>query len=183
MNQMKKKLSTSTTIPTSKNTSSKGYWEFLTLRFVDADSPVWWNTDNQGVDIVPTGQLVNLDFQVREFNQKIEYKLLINLFDGESSLLLTMGLRTFSALSLVEPLCLLPNVALQVPITLRHEVQVSGLNTYLKLLVELEGKTLNPPLSSLRSWHTLCFQRLAQLQRKLGQPPLDFNSLTSSEEF
>jgi hypothetical protein len=180
---MKKKLSTSTTIPTSKNTSSKGYWEFLTLRFVDADSPVWWNTNNEGVDIVPTGQLVNLDFQVREFNQKIEYKLLINLFDGESSLLLTMGLRTFSALSLVEPLCLLPNVALQLPITLRHEVQVSGLNTYLKLLVELEGKTLNPPLSSLRSWHTLCFHRLAQLQRKLGQPPLDFNSLTSSEEF
>jgi len=183
MNQMKKKLSISTSNPISQNTPSKGYWEFLTLRFVDADSPVWWNTNNEGVDIVPTGQLVNLDFQVREFNQKIEYKLLINLFDGENSLLLTMGLRTFSALSLVEPLCLLPNVALQLPITLRHEVQVSGLNTYLKLLVELEGKTLNPPLSSLRSWHTLSFHRVAQLQRKLGQPPLDFNSLTSSEEF
>jgi len=183
MSLMKKKLSISTSNPISQNTPFKGYWEFLTLRFVDADSPVWWNTDNQGVDIVPTGQLVNLDFQVREFNQKIEYKLLINLFDGENFLLLTMGLRTFSALSLVEPLCLLPNVALQVPITLRHEVQVSGLNTYLKLLVELEGKTLNPPLSSLRSWHTLCFYRVAQLQRKLGQPPLDFNSLTSNEEF
>jgi len=183
MSLMKKKPSTSMSNPVSQNTSSKGYWEVLTLRFVDADSPVWWNTNNEGVEIIPTGQLVNLDFQVREFNQKIEYKLLLNLFDGENSLLLTMGLRTFSALSLVEPLCLLPNVALQLPITLRYEVQVSGLNTYLKLLVELEGKILNPPLSSLRSWHSLCFYRLAQLQRKLGQPSLDFNSLNSNEEF
>jgi hypothetical protein len=183
MNPAKKKPNTSINSLTSKNTPFKGYWEVLTLRFVDADSPVWWNTDNQGVDIVPTGQLVNLDFQVREFNQKIEYKLLINLFDGENFLLLGMGLRTFSALSLLEPLCLLPSVALQVPLTLRHEVQVSGLNTYLKFLVELEGRVLNAPLSSLRSWHTLCFQRLAQLQRKLGQPSLNFDSLNSSEEF
>ena len=183
MSLMKKKLNTSIHSPVSKNTSFKGYWDVLTLRFVDADSPVWWNTDNQGVDIVPTGQLVNLDFQVREFNQKIEYKLLVNLFDGENFLLLGMGLRTFSALSLVEPLCFLPSVALQVPLTLRHEVQVSGLNTYLKLLVEIEGKILNAPLSSLRSWHTLCFERLAQLQRKLGQPSLDFNSLDSNQEF
>jgi len=183
MNPIKKIKSIPTTEPISQSSQLKDYWQFLTLRFVDADSPIWWNSDNQGIDVVPTGQLVNLDFQVREFQQKIEYKLLVNLFDGQNFLLLAMGLRTFSALSLVEPLCLLPNVALQCSITLRHEVQVSGLNAYIKFLVELDGRVLNCPLSSLRSWHTLCFQRLAQLQRKLGQPTLQFNSLDSNEEF
>jgi len=183
MNPIKKKSNTSTNNPIPQNTPFKGYWEFLTLRFVDADSPIWWNTDNQGVDIVPSGQLLNLDFQVKEFNQKIEYKLLVNLFDGENFLLLAMGLRTFSALSLIEPLCLLPSSSLQFPISLRYEVQVSGLNAYIKFLVEHDGRVLNAPLSSLRSWHTLCFHRLAQLQRKLGQPSLDFNLLNSNEEF
>jgi hypothetical protein len=154
----------------------QGFWEFLTLKFVDLNSPVWHNSDNLGVDVVPKGQLLGLDIQVREFENKTDYKLLVSLSDGKDFYLLGMGLYTFSALSLVEPICLLPDSVLKSELTFHHQVQVNNSNVFIRLLIQVEGRLLNSPLSSLTSWKKLCFKRVNQVQQKLAQPYFQFES-------
>jgi len=171
-----------------KNATGKpeNFWQILTLKFIDSDSPVWYDLENQEIAIVPKGYLIGVDAQIREFEGKLDYRLLISLVDSKNFLILTMGLKTISALSVIEPLCFLPDSCIKSEITFGHEFVKSSTNTFIKFRLECEGKILNAPLSSGTAWKNLsfCFRRLAQLQRKLaGYTSLDLQAIELASEF
>jgi len=177
---------TSNTQAKNMTTEPKNFWQILMLKFIDSDSPVWYDLENQEIDIVPTGYLIGVDAQIREFEGKLDYRLLISLVDNKNFLILTMGLKTISALSVIEPLCLLPDSCIKSEITFGHEFVKSSTNTFIKFRLECEGKILNAPLSSGTAWRNLsfCFRRVAQLQRKLaGYASLDFQAIEFDSEF
>jgi len=157
------------------------FWQVLNLRFVDCNSPIWWNLKNEPVNIVLKGQLVLIDCQIRQFEKKLEPKLLVGLRDGENYFLLGMGLRTISALSLVEPLCFAPTPLLEGEITLYHEFRLGTTNVFVQFAIECQGKFLNIPLSSVIVWRQFCFHRLAQLQKKLNYPSIELSVLKQLE--
>jgi len=157
------------------------FWQVLSLRFVDCSSPVWWNLKNEPVNILPKGQLVLIDCQIRQFEKKLEPKLLIGLCDGGNYLLLNMGLKTISASSVIEPLCLAPTPLLQSVITLYHEFRLGTANVFIQFVVECGGKFLNTPLSSTIVWRQFCFHRLIQLQKKLNYPSIELSALKELE--
>jgi len=158
-----------------------GFWQFLTLRFQGPKAPVWYTPEGDAFDAIPRGQLLGLDVQARDFEGKLDYRLLCSLFDGENFFLLGMGLKTFSALSLVESLCLLPSQALQLEIAVHHQLELKTANPYIRLVVETQGKFLNSPLSSLPFWRKNALRRVNQLQQKLGQPNLQLEVLEDEE--
>jgi hypothetical protein len=157
------------------------FWQFLVLKYQSPKAPVWYDLGGNSFEEVPRGQLVGVDFQAREFENKTDYRLLVSLCNGKNFFLLGMGLTTFSALSLVEPLCFLPTQILQSEIAIHHQVEVGLTNAYVKLLVEVEGSLLNVPLSSLTFWRKFGLKRVVQLQQKLGQPSLELQTLEEEE--
>jgi len=98
-------------------------------------------------------------------------------FRKKTFFLLGMGLTTFSALSLVEPPCLLPTQILQSEIAIHYQLELKTQNPYIRLVVEVENRFLNSPLSSLPFWRKSAFKRIVQLQQKLGQPSLQLEVL------
>jgi hypothetical protein len=162
-------------------TEIPAFWQVLNLRLVDCNSPIWWNLKNEPVNILPKGQLVLIDCQIRQFEKKLEPKLLLGLRDGENFSLLTMGLRTISALSVIEPLCFAPSSLLQSKITLHHEFRLVTTNVFIQFVIECGGKSLNIPLSSVVVWRQFCFHRLGQLQKKLNYPSIELSVLKQLE--
>jgi len=162
-------------------TEIPAFWQVLNLRLVDYSSPIWWNLKNEAINILPKGQLVLIDCQIRQFEKKLEPKLLLGLRDGENFLLLSMGLKTISALSVIEPLCFAPNSLLQSEITLYHEFRLGTANVFIQFTIECGGKFLNIPLSSAIIWRQFCFHRLVQLQKKLNYPPIELSALKELE--
>jgi hypothetical protein len=157
------------------------FWQVLNLRFVDCSSPIWWNLKNEPVNILPKGQLVLVDCQIRQFEKKLEPKLLVGLRDEENYFLLNMGLRTISALSVVEPLCFAPSFLLQEEITLYHEFRLGVTNVFIQFAIKCREKFLNSPLSSAIVWRKLCMYRLIQLQKKLNYPLIELATLKELE--
>ena len=162
-------------------TEIPAFWQVLSLKFVDCSSPIWWNLKNEPVNILPKGQLVLIDCQIRQFEKKLEPKLLLGLRNGENFLLLSMGLKTISALSVIEPLCFAPNSLLQSEITLYHEFRLGTTNIFIQFAIECGGKLLSIPLSSAIIWRQFCFYRLVQLQKKLNYPPIELFALKELE--
>jgi hypothetical protein len=164
-----------------EDSATPSFWQFLTLKFQGPKSPVWYDLEGNPFEEVPSGQLLGLDIQARDFDGKLDYRLLCCLCDGKNFFLLAMGATTFSALSLVEPLCLLPNSILRSEIAIHHQLELKTPNPYIRLVVEVEGRFLNSPLSSLPFWRKYAFKRIAQLQQKLGQPSLQLEVLEDEE--
>jgi hypothetical protein len=162
-------------------TEIPAFWQVLNLKFIDCSSPIWWNLKNEPVNILPKGQLVLIDCQVRQFEKKLEPKLLVGLRDGENYFLLNMGLRTISALSVVEPLCFAPTPLLEREITLYHEFRLGTANLFIQFAIECGGKFLNTPLSSAIVWRQFCVHRLVQLQKKLNYPLIELSALKELE--
>jgi hypothetical protein len=77
---------------------------------------------------------------------------------------------------------LLPEQLLRSPIAIHHQLELRTQNPYVRLVVEVEGRFLNSPLSSLPFWRKYAFKRITQLQQKLGQPSLELEAL-GEEEF
>jgi len=179
-NKTKTKPAITKQVETDESTTA-GFWQFLTLKFQGPKSPVWYDSEGNPFDEIPRGQLLGVDVQVRDFEGKLDYRLLCSLCDGKNFFLLGMGLTTFSALSLVEPLCLLPTQILQSEIAIHYQLELKTQNPYIRLVVEVENRFLNSPLSSLPFWRKSAFKRIVQLQQKLGQPSLQLEVLEDEE--
>lgn len=167
----------------SKTTEPKDFWKVLVLRYVDANTTVWYDYEtSEGFKPLPEGRLEFLDIQTRDFDGALDYKLLVGLTNTKQSLICCMGLKTISALSLIEPLCLLPDKFLDAHLVLHHEFQRSQNNTFIRFKVQCGMSILNAPLSSGQAWKQLCFKRVAQLQRKLSSyTPIEFEQLEDFE--
>jgi len=157
------------------------FWRVLTLTFVDVDSPVWYDFHTlQPFKSLPHGKLQFVDVQVRDFNNRLTYTLLVGLTNREHMLLLCLDLHSAAALSLIEPLCLLPTDFLDCYFVLRHQFVPLGNdadlnNTCIRFKVQCGKAVLNAPLSSLAGWQSVCFRRLKQLQAKLqNYTPRDY---------
>ena len=158
-------------------TEIPAFWQVLTLRFVDCRSPVWYTPNNQPVDVVPKGRLVAVDCQIQQSDNKLKPELLVGLRDAENYQLLTMGLETPAALSLIEPLCVLPDSLIRSHITLYHEFCTDFTESFIQFVIQCHCKLLNVPLSDRTVWPQLCMRRLAHLQQKLDYYSVDFASL------
>ena len=161
----------------------KDFWKVLVLRYIDTNATVWYDYEtSEGFRELPEGKLEFVDIQTRDFDGSLDYKLLIGLSNAKQSLILCMGLKTISALSLVEPLCLLPDKFLDAHLVLHHEFQKSQNNIFIRFKVQCGYSILNAPLSSGQAWKQLCFRRVAQLQRKLSSyTPIEFEAFNDCE--
>jgi len=179
-----KTLSTNTEQPTvNKPVELKDFWKVLVLRYVDTNTAVWYDYEtSDSYKTLPEGKLEFVDIQTRDFDGALDYKLLVGLSNTKQSLILCMGLKTISALSLIEPLCLLPDKFLDAHLVFHHEFQKSQNNVFIKFKVQCGMSTLNAPLSSGQAWKQLCFRRVTQLQRKLSSyTPIEFEALNDFE--
>ena len=143
-------------------------WQVLALSYVDTSSPVWYDFHSlKPFDSLPEGALQFIDVQVRDFNNLLTYFLVVGLASSKGRLLLCLDLHSVAALSLVEPLCFLPDSFLDVYLVLHHELLELAGNTCVKFKVQVGKAVLNAPLSSLAGWQSVCFRRVRQLQAKL----------------
>jgi len=153
----------------------KSLWRVLTLIYVDPYSPVWYDFQSlKPFKSLPEGKLQFVDVQVRG-DDSLSYTLLVGLTNSDDMLILSMDLHSFAALTLVEPLCFLPDNFLDVYLVLHHEFLELGNGTCIWFRVQCGKAILNAPLSSLAGWRSICFRRVRQVQAKLhNYTPLEF---------